>query len=285
MDKAALAGARVVEEAVADPTPVFPKRISILIISVFFGVVFGAAFVVALDAASVRVLSVDDVEKAANAPVLASIPLIRNGKTATLESPSAECARALLPVPTGLVRIGAGSTLMRSILLVSPSPGAGTTSLCNHLGGMLATVGSTAILSLDPAEGSIRPGRELTMEARMDEALVLDERYGVYRMTLPAGPERITEGGYTSQGVVDSLREAGIRHLIIDAGAPRMDARYLQFAHLVDHVIMVTGFDLTSKPALSRMAEVIRRHGGRLAGCLFNRRADVIPEFIYKRFF
>ncbi|MEO7426976.1 MAG: hypothetical protein ABI036_17440 [Fibrobacteria bacterium] len=280
MDKAAVAGARVVEEAVADPVPAFPKRMPLLFISVFFGVVLGIAFVIALDAGSLRVLSVDDVEKAAKAPVLASIPDFLKGKSADSDSPSAACAQALLSVPACLVRAVAGSPAMRSILMVSPSPGAGTTSLCNHLGGMLATAGSTAILSMDPQGIATGSDVGMALEPRLSGAMVRDERYGVYRMNYPAGPERLT-----AQGVVDSMREAGIRHLLIDAGAPRTDARYLQFAHLVDHVILVTACDLTSKPALARMAEVIRRQGGQLAGCLFNRRADVIPDFIYQRFF
>lgn len=285
MDKAALAGARVVEEAVANPAPVFPNRMRLLTLCLFFGVVFGVAFVVALDASSSRVLSVDDVEKAAKAPVLASIPLFLNGRAPSLEHPSMACAQALLSVPAGLAKGEAGAPAMRSILLASPSPGAGATSLCNHLGGMLATSGSTAIVSFDPMGTSAEPGQGKGAAIRAEDALVRDERYGVYRLALPSGSGRLDGGDFSPQEVVKSLRDAGIRNLVIDAGSPRMDARYLQFAHLVNHVILVAAYDLTSKPALSRMADVIRRQGGHLSGCLFNRRADVIPEFLYQRMF
>ncbi len=285
MDKAALAGARVVEPAVADPAPAFPKRMPFLIISVFFGVVFGATFAVALDAGSSRVLSAEDVEKAAKAPVLASIPRFLNGEIPTLERPSAACAQALFPVSAGLVRPNTGMPEMRSILMVSPSPGVGTTMLCNHLGGMLATIGSTAIVSLDPVDITNRNGKSLDVVPRSKEALVRDEHYGVYRLILPAGSVSLAAGGFNAHGIFESLREAGIQNLLIDAGTPWMDSRYLQFAHLVDHVILVTSYDHTSKQALGRMADIIRRNGTNLAGCLFNRRADVIPEFIYRRFF
>lgn len=285
MDKAAVAGARVVEAAMADPAPAFPKRLPVLIISIFFGVVFGVAFVVALDAGSARVLAVADVEKAAKAPVLASIPLFRNGEAPGLGNPSAACAQALLPVPPGLAHRGSGPPAMRSVLLVSPVPGAGTTSLCNHLGGMLAATGSTAIISLDARNGIEGQAGGSEPEPRTYETLALDPQYGVYRMNLPAGPELLASAGFSAQGVLDSFSQAGIRHLLIDAGAPRTDARYLQFVHLVEHVILVAAYDLTSKPALARMADVIRRQGGNLAGCLFNRREDVIPDFLYRRFF
>jgi hypothetical protein len=33
------------------------------------------------------------------------------------------------------------------------------------------------------------------------------------------------------------------------------------------------------------MAEVIQRHGGRIAGGVLNRRRGPIPEFIYRRLF
>jgi uncharacterized protein involved in exopolysaccharide biosynthesis len=284
MDKAALAGARVVEAAVADPIPASPKRIPILVISVFFGVVFGIAFVVLLDAGSIRVLSLDDVEKQAKAPVLASVPRFKDGQAPGLGLPSFACAQALLPVSAGLVRDGAEAPLMHSILLVSPSEGAGTTTLCNHLGSMLATQGSTGIVSFDPQ--SADPASEVTgLERRRENALVRDDRYGIYRFTLPSGSESLVAGAFSAPKVIESIRSAGIRHLLIDGGVPRADARYLQFVHLVDHVIIVASYNLTSKPALSRLADIIRRQGGRLAGCLFNMRDDAIPESIYRRFF
>ena len=284
MDKAALAGARVVEEAVADPAPAFPKRLPILVICLFFGVVFGAAFVIAMDAASLRVLSVADVERVAQAPVLASIPLFRNGKAPGLESPSDQCARALLPVPAGLPLSADAAAPMRSVLLVSPSPGAGVTTLCNQLGGMLATAGPTAILDFGE-DGAAGPGDDAAGSLAAGEGLVRDERYGVYRLSLPPASQRLSAGKPQPPAWLESLRKAGIRNLLIDAGAPQADARYLQFVHLVDHVILVTAYNFTSKPALARLAEVIRRQGGRLNGCLYNRREDVIPDFLYRRIF
>ena len=287
MDKAALAGARVVEDAVADPMPVFPRRIPILIISIFFGVVFGAAFVVGLDGFSLRVLSVDDVEHAAKSPVLASIPLFRNGGAPGLPGPSPQFARALLPVPAGLGN-GSSNGALHTILLASPSAGAGTTSLCNHLGGMLASGGATAILSF--SRNGAHPDQPVLSlntapELPVADYLVFDEGYGVYRMALAVTPDRVSAHGNPAPAVIDALRTAGFKHLLIDAASPRGDTLYLQFVSVVEHVILVTAYEITSKPALTRMADLVRRQGGHLTGCLFNRRQDVIPEFLYSRFF
>jgi hypothetical protein len=173
---------------------------------------------------------------------------------------------------------------MRSILLVSPSPGAGVTTLCNPMGGMLALAGPTAVLDFG-ADGAASPASAAPGGLPAEDGLVRDARYGVYRVSLPPASQRLSAGAPQPPALLESLRKAGIRNLIIDAGAPQADARYLQFAHLVDHVILVTAYDLTSKPALSRLADVIRRQGGRLDGCLFNRREDVIPGFLYRRLF
>ena len=66
---------------------------------------------------------------------------------------------------------------------------------------------------------------------------------------------------------------------------PRGDGFHLRLLPRVDSVLLVAAYDRTGKHPLARMAEVIQRQGGRIAGCVLNRRREPIPEFIYRRLF
>lgn len=290
MDHAALAGARIVESAVADPNPVFPKRIPILLISVLFGLVFGVAYAVLLDRLSQRVLTVEDAEKAAGAPVLASIPLYPAGRGTLRAVPAAQFARDLLPVRVGLSGgrpPGEGPSL-RTLLLASPTPGAGTSLLCDQMAALLATQGATVVLSLTHGEPE---GRQVDLVTACSPGfptephLVRDEKSGVRRLSLAVLPGQLGVHDNPMQSLLESLRRTGVRYLLVDPGSRRGDTLYLKFVPLATHVFLVAAYNLTSKAALSRMAEVVRRNGGNLSGCLFNRREDVIPEFLYRRLF
>lgn len=290
MDKAAMAAARVVEYAVATQAPAFPKRLPILIISIFFGIVFGTVYAVSLDKLSLRVLSVSDVEQTTKLPVLASLPEHPMRNAADAAAAAELLARNLIPVGTSL--FGGGMQpepgALHTVLLTSPSAGAGTSFLADHLGRLLASKGQTLLLSFIHGE----PGPEQTdMIAATSPGfplfryLVKDGHNGLVRLSLAVKPDQISLYDGSMNVLWETLRVAGARYLIIDAGSDRGDTLYLKFVAMVEHVVVVTAYDVTSKPALNRMVDTIRRHQGRIAGCVFNRRRDVIPEFLYQRLF
>lgn len=291
MDRAAMAAARVVEYAVADQAPAFPKRMPILIISIFFGLVFGTVYAVSLDKLSTRVLSVADVEQTAKLPVLASLPEHPMRNAADMSAAAELVARNLIPVGTSLFgsngRHPEGS--LHTVLLTSPSAGAGTSFLADHLARLLASKGQTLLLSF--AHGEPGPQQTDMIAATspgfpLSRYLVKDDRQnGLVRLSLAVKPGQISLYDGTLGILWETLRVAGARYLIIDAGSDRGDTFYLKFVSMVEHVVLVTAYDVTSKLALVRMVDIIRRHQGRLAGCVFNRRRDVIPDFIYQRLF
>ncbi|HKP94544.1 MAG TPA: hypothetical protein VJ385_02185 [Fibrobacteria bacterium] len=289
MDKAAMASARVVEYAVADHKPVFPNRIPMLIISIFFGVLFGGVYAIALDKLSLRVLSVADVEQASGVPVLASLPQYKLHSQASRTEAASNLARDLIPAGLGLFQENGhpeGNGRLHTVLLTSPSAGAGTSFLCDHLALMLAPSGNTLVLSFtygDPTAGQADLLSACSSDFPMQRYLVQDEKNRVVRLCLSLLPGQLSLYENPTRVLMESLHRAGIRYLLIDAGSHRGDTLHLKFVPMVEHILLVAAYNVTSKPALGRMAEVIRRHKGNLTGCVFNRREDVIPEFLYQR--
>lgn len=291
MDKAAMASARVVEYAVANRKPAFPNRMPILIISLFFGVLFGCAYAIALDKLSLRVLSVADAEQSAGVPVLASLPQYDLQTPAKHAEAATNLARDLIPASLGLFQEnghGSANGHLHAVLLTSPSGGAGTSFLCDHLALMLAPSGNTLVLSFTyglPMAGQADLLTACSTDFPMQRYLVQDERNRVVRLCLSLQPGQLSLYENPTRTLMESLRRAGVRYLLIDAGSHRGDTLHLKFVPLVEHILLVAAYNITSKPALARMAEVIRRHKGNLTGCVFNRREDVIPEFLYQRLF
>ncbi|HKQ98583.1 MAG TPA: Wzz/FepE/Etk N-terminal domain-containing protein, partial [Candidatus Polarisedimenticolia bacterium] len=74
LDAAEVASVKVVERAAANRDPAFPKRLLILIVSVFLGLIGAPTWAVAVDRMSGKVVSVEDLEERLGLPVLASVP-------------------------------------------------------------------------------------------------------------------------------------------------------------------------------------------------------------------
>jgi uncharacterized protein involved in exopolysaccharide biosynthesis len=292
MDKAEMAGARVVESAVANQKPTFPKRIPILIISLFFGVLFGCVYVIALDKLSLRLVTVADVEAVSGLSVLASIPNYKLKSAGDIAAAAENLARDLIPASLGLALESGALTedkdKLHAILLTSPSAKAGTSFLCDHLARMLAPAGKTLVLSFTlgkPIQGQADLLYACTQEFPLHKYLVQDPMSKVSRLCLSLLPEQISLYENPLRTLMESLGSSGFRFLLIDVGSQRGDTLHLKFIPLVQHILIVTAYNITSKPALTRMVEVIRRHKGNLTGCIFNRRENVIPEFLYQRLF
>lgn len=124
-----------------------------------------------------------------------------------------------------------------------------------------------------------------SFEFPIQKYLLQDEKNKVVRLCLSILPGQVDLYENPMRKLLEVLGSHGFRYVLIDAGSQRGDMLHLKFIPLVAHIILVAAYNVTSKPALARMVEVIRRHKGRLTGCIFNRREDVIPDFLYQRLF
>jgi Mrp family chromosome partitioning ATPase len=71
--------------------------------------------------------------------------------------------------------------------------------------------------------------------------------------------------------------------VVVD-GPPVLEApESVDLAPLVDGVVLVVRSGHTKRPVAIRAAEMLRKSGVRLVGCVLNRRRLEIPDFIYRR--
>jgi Mrp family chromosome partitioning ATPase len=73
--------------------------------------------------------------------------------------------------------------------------------------------------------------------------------------------------------------------VVVDVPGAQGDPLFLKFLPCVEAVVLVAAYDRTGRQPLARMAELVRRHGGRIAGCVLNRRRNPIPAVLYRRLF
>jgi len=280
LDQAEVASVKVVQGAEAQNDPAFPKRLVILIVAVFLGLILAPAWAVAVDRMSGKVLSVVDLESSLGLPVLASIPEYGAGDAGSAEILAGRLRRDLIPVEKtlGLDRPGTRG----AYLITSPSRGAGTSLVAAALARAAAerSDGRALLLTVQPtaagaiaAAGTVEPPPAAALPGAAFERMVVAVE--------PGGAPGAAGGPET---LIERARTRGA-HVIVDVPGREGDPLFLKFLPNVDAVVLVTAYDRTGVHPLARMADLIRRHGGRVAGCVFNRRRNPIPGWIYRRLF
>jgi uncharacterized protein involved in exopolysaccharide biosynthesis/Mrp family chromosome partitioning ATPase len=289
MDQAQVASVKVVQYADEESSPAFPKRLLVLIVSLFLAVVGAPVWAIVVDRMSGTVVSVDDLETAIDLPVLASIPELALNR----DDPAALQRRVALELVGVQKALGLDRPGGRGIYLVtSPTAGAGTSlvaaalaqaaAACGQPGMTLlisfrkeaqnghatAAAAATAPTGVSPVELTVRPADD---GVPFERAVV---RLGDRGISPVDGAETLLENARARYG-----------HVILDVTGMRGDGYHLRLLPRVDSIVLVAAYDRTGKHPLARMAEVIQRHGGRITGCVLNRRREPIPEFIYRRLF
>jgi len=280
LDQAEVASVKVVQGAEAQNDPAFPKRMLILIISVFLGLILAPTWAVVVDRMSGKVLSVDDLESSLGLPVLASIPEYGAADTGSTGDHAERLRRDLIPLEKtlGLDRPGARG----AYLVTSPSQGVGTSLVAAALARAAAerSDGRTLLITVRPtAAGAIAAAG--TVEPQAVAAL---PGAAFEQMVVAAGPGGAPGAAGGAELLIERARTKGA-HVIVDVPGREGDPLFLKFLPNVDAVVLVAAYDRTGLQPLARMADLIRRHGGRIAGCVFNRRLNPIPDWIYRRLF
>jgi len=281
LDQAAVASVKVVQGAEAQNDPAFPKRMLILIVSVFLGLVLAPTWAVAVDRMSGKILSVHDLESSLGLPVLASIPEYGAADAGSADRLGERLRRDLIPVEKtlGLDRPGARG----AYLVTSPSQGVGTSLVAAALARAAAerSDGRTLLLTVQPsaagalaAAGTVDPPpAAAALPGAVFEQMVVAAETG--------GTPGVAGG---AELLIERARTKGT-HVIVDVPGREGDPLFLRFLPNVDAVVLVAAYDRTGLQPLARMADLIRRHGGRVAGCVFNRRLNPIPDWIHRRLF
>ena len=281
MDSALISSVKVVEYASISSAPVFPKRMIILIISLFFGTFGGLVYAFAFDKFSGRIMSVQDIESLSRMPVLSSVKQYSRNEL--------NVSKDLIPVSEKLsVATGEGS---KSILFVSPSPKAGTSFLCENLMKLISTNPNNLSVYVT-FRHSKWSNEEVVTDAKIIFASLasisdyISRKNGESfdRLNININFEDVESMENIASELIKVLKER-YKYLLLDFPSPKSGMYYLKFVPYADQIFLVAAYNITGAHPFMRMQDVIIHHQGKIVGCIFNRRKDVIPAFIYNRFF
>lgn len=153
-------GARLVQPALVPTAAVSNHLVRNILLAVLIGLLVGALIAVILDRLSGKLKTTDEAEHLFGVPVLTAIPRTRwlEGKQVgpgMLTGVDAEPFRAL----RASLRYTALPDDRRSIMVVSPTPGDGKSTIARQLAGVMAATGDSVVLV--EADMNVRPGPRL----------------------------------------------------------------------------------------------------------------------------
>jgi len=142
----ATGGVSLVQEASAPSTPSTPRTKRDVILGVIVGLVLGLALAAILERLDTRIRSVEELEEVFGLPIIGRMPRSKNFRRARLSemlrSPEAESLRGLR---TNLRFLGAEADLS-AILIASPEPADGKSTLARALAGAMVEMGDSVVL-------------------------------------------------------------------------------------------------------------------------------------------
>lgn len=262
--------------------PVKPNLVRNLVAGALLGAVIAGALSVARRAFDGKVRTQQDVEKLTGKSALAIVPdaksLRRTGQPTVVGGPAGEAIRQLR---TNL-RFVSVDEPPRSIVVTSPTPGDGKSTVAAHLAKLMAVAGEQVILidcdlrlptQADQfgIDGTVGLTQVVAGDLDVEEALLDSGVPGL--QLLPAGriPPNPSEllGSKTMRALVDQL---GKDHVVILDAPPALavtDAALV--GSLADGVIIVSRMGSTHKAQLEQCAKLLTQANATLLGVVLNR--------------
>ena len=272
MDEAGIASAHIVMPASYSSAPSYPKKMLLLMVSIFFAVFGGVAATFAAEKMYTRIINNSDITDSCKFPVLFSIVKFSKTELKNEQFVLDSLSRKFAAVRQFLSR---NEENVKVHVVVSPAPGAGTTFVTRHLSHYAQKSTGTKSLYInidyDPtlsekiSDPVIEPGKD------MDELKICI-----------ASPQN--HPSYSS--LLDKIKEQGkYGNIFIDFATNQSDDySYLNVTQHCDHIFVNVAYDITDIHALQRLDSMIVNQMGLVpAGAFLNLRRNEIPNFIYKR--
>lgn len=277
----------VLEVAKPNTVPVRPNRLQVLAIALAVGLMAGVGAAMLLDWMDHRIRSVAEVEGLLGLPILGAVPHML-GKRSAMERgqeihlyPKSEVAEAYRTVRTG-IRFGMTEAASRTILVTSPSPGDGKTTVASNLAIAISQTGKRVLLvDADCRRPMVQRIYGLGQEHGLSSVLAGqgDLESAIYRSAaqnldvLPCGPlppnpaEMLNSEAFTSL-----LRELAGRYdqVVVDSPpvAPVTDARILAAA--CDATVLVIRAEKTSRRVAEHARDALASVGAVMLGVVVN---------------
>lgn len=286
-DNSASVNIQVLELAQANPNPVRPKKMQVLLISVLLGVMMGFGAALLQDWMDQRLRSVDEISAALQLPILGVVPHIQGGKTAMARGmevhvePMSEVSEAYRTIRTA-VYFGVPEGQDNTVLVTSPAPGDGKTTMASNLAIAMAQAGHSVLL----IDCDFRRPRQHRIFGLKDDVGLSSVLAGQHELKaavqetavpnlslLPCGPIPNNPSEIlNSQVFADTIDElkAKYDHVVIDSPPvnPVTDARIL--AASADVTIIVVRADKSTRKLAENARESLLGVGANLLGVVVN---------------
>ncbi|MDW8320732.1 MAG: polysaccharide biosynthesis tyrosine autokinase [Armatimonadota bacterium] len=277
-----LGNARVVELAQLPGKRVKPRRILNMLMGTVLGALIAIGFALLLEQIDRRLPSAEQASAWLGAPLLCSIPVVREGAEAPLlkEPVAVEAFRNL----RAAIRLSTQDRPVRVLMVGSPLPGEGKTFVARHLATSMAHSGQRVLLidadlrlptqhRFDGVPQSPGLVNILSGENPLDECLRGTGIENLWLLPAGAAPPNPTEllESVRMQGVLAQLRER-YDMLILDAPPVEMFADSRLLALYSDAILLVVQPGSTPRDAALHAVETLHAvPGARLLGIVANK--------------
>lgn len=286
-EEAGALNVRTVENAIEEEKPVSPKKSTTLFLALLAGSALGSMLAFVRDWMDQRLRSAEEIKQVLGLPVLGVVPHIANAGTPSQrgmiihnESMS-DVAEAYRTVRTA-VYFGQAGEVARTILVTSPTPGDGKTTLASNLAIAMAQAGNR-ILLLDadfrkPTQHKIfeldkRVGLSsvLAGEIKLEAAISHTAVSGLDVLPcgpIPANPSEILNS-QTFADILDQLVQK-YDHVILDSPPimPVTDSRIL--AASCDATVLALRAERSTRKGALYARDVLRSVGSQILGVVVN---------------
>jgi capsular exopolysaccharide synthesis family protein len=274
-DEYKVSNARIIDHAIVPITPFKPNRKRMVIIAVVIGLGLGVLVAFLRNHLDNTFTTKEDVENFLKLPVIGMLPKIRSrpldrseSERLVLSEPRSPFAEAINDIRTAILfsRI---DTPPKVVLITSPLPGEGKTTLALNLALAFSRRGRTLLIDADLRKGRLEellhlsghPGLTdmLSGQCAADEAIVADpEAENLFLLTAGTSPpnplEVIASQRFSDE--LDKLRNS-FEHIVID-GTPLLPVSdSIVLARIVDVTVLTVKSDDTARDvaleALKRM--------------------------------
>jgi capsular exopolysaccharide synthesis family protein len=277
---------RVVEAAREDNLPVHPAKARTLFTGLAAGLMLGALLALVRDWVDQRLRSVDEIKQVLGLPMLGVVPHMQaaspgaRGMQVHLD-PTSDVAESYRTVRTA-VYFGAGAGRARTLLITSPQPGDGKTTLASNLAIAMAQAGNRVLLldadfrrptqhKIFEIDRTIGISNVLAGQAMVDQAICHSMVPGLDLLPcgpIPANPSEILNG----QAFADLLERLSrsYDHVVIDSPpiVPVTDSRIL--AASCQATVVALRAERSTRSAAVYARDMLQSVGANLLGVVVN---------------
>jgi capsular exopolysaccharide synthesis family protein len=280
-------GGQIVQAAPLPTSPSSPNHVRNGILALVVGLALGVGVALLRERLDDGLRGQDDLEERLQAPVLAVVPRVRawrkreTTRLVTLESPKDSATEAFRALRTNLL-FAASRDGLKTLMVVSPSPGEGKTTVSSNLAVVLAQAGKNVILvSADLRKPRIHRFFDVSNEEGITQVLDGERRLsevmkttGVEHLTLvPSGPLPGSPGELLQsepmKRLLLQLREAA-DFVIVDTAPVLVVADALGLVPLVDGVVFVADASQTHRGAVEEARDQLLQVNARIIGAALN---------------